>query len=84
MAEDIFHCGIYRHYKGPLYLVLGIARHSETQEEHAVYVPLYEHEGAAMAIRPLKMFRENVIYEGREQPRFAYVGQRLPCRDRET
>lgn len=68
--------GIYQHYKGPKYLVVGIARHSETQEEHAVYVPLYEHEGAAMAIRPLKMFLDLVRFEGRVVRRFKYLGPR--------
>ena len=29
--------GRYRHYKGTDYIVLGVARHSETEEELAVY-----------------------------------------------
>ncbi len=33
--------GLYRHYKGRQYLVIGLARHSETQEVCVVYVPLY-------------------------------------------
>ena len=33
--------GRYRHYKGPEYQVLGVARHSETEEDHVVYRPLY-------------------------------------------
>jgi hypothetical protein len=35
-------CGVYEHYKGKKYLVLGVARHTETGELVAVYVPLYE------------------------------------------
>ena len=33
--------GIYKHYKGNLYQVLGVARHSETEEAHVVYRTLY-------------------------------------------
>ena len=68
--------GIYRHYKGKQYLVLGIARHSETEELMVVYVPLYElpeNKGVKMSVRPLKMLSENVVIEGVEQPRFSRV-----------
>ncbi len=33
--------GRYRHYKGQDYEVLGVARHSETEEEFVVYRALY-------------------------------------------
>ena len=66
--------GIYRHYKGKYYLVLGIAQHSETQERLVVYVPLYEHGGAAMSVRPLDMFCESFMWEGVKQKRFQYIG----------
>lgn len=33
-------CGIYRHYKGPLYQVIGIGEHTETKERVVVYVSL--------------------------------------------
>ena len=40
MSEEI-RPGRYRHFKGKEYEVLGVARHSETEEEYVVYRPLY-------------------------------------------
>ena len=37
--------GLYRHYKGGEYEVIGVARHSETQEALVVYRPLYDATG---------------------------------------
>ena len=66
--------GIYRHYKGHYYCVLGLARHSETEEEHVVYRALYGERG--LWIRPLTMFQESVLREGLVLPRFAWVARR--------
>jgi hypothetical protein len=64
--------GVYRHYKGREYRVLGVALHSETEEELVVYQPLYE--GAyPLWVRPLAMFAEEVEVAGRRVPRFALV-----------
>ena len=64
--------GRYRHFKGGEYQVQGVARHSETGELLVVYTPLYGEGG--LWVRPLEMFQDLVLHEGREQPRFAYVG----------
>jgi hypothetical protein len=50
--------GIWQHYKGKRYLVLGVARHTETNEEVVVYVPLYEHPngGRPLQVRPVSMW----------------------------
>jgi hypothetical protein len=64
--------GRYRHYKGKDYTVLGIARHSETQEELVLYRQDYG--DRSLWVRPRKMFEETVTVEGRVVPRFAYVG----------
>jgi cupin 2 domain-containing protein len=64
--------GRYRHYKGNEYTVIGIARHSESQEALVVYRQEYGDRG--LWVRPLKMFSETVLVDGRETPRFA----RLP------
>jgi hypothetical protein len=63
--------GRYRHYKGGEYEVLGGARHSETLEPLVVYRPLYESSG--LWVRPHAMFFEQVLVDGRLQPRFAFL-----------
>ena len=65
--------GKYRHFKGKLYEVVGIARHSETLEEMVVYKPLYENRTAALWVRPKAMFLEKVTIDGKEVRRFEYV-----------
>ena len=70
--------GIYQHYKGKFYLVLGLARHSETDEVFVVYVPLYVREGPRMSVRPYEMFFEEVEHNGKKQKRFAYIGAEMP------
>jgi hypothetical protein len=64
--------GRYRHYKGNEYTVLGVARHSETLEEHVVYRQEYGDNG--LWVRPAAMFAETVVFEGRTLPRFAILG----------
>jgi len=68
--------GQYKHYKGKLYEVIGIARHSETLEELVVYKALYQEEGKNLWVRPLKMFIEEVEIEGKKMPRFEFLGNR--------
>ena len=63
--------GRYRHYKGGVYDVVGVARHSETLEPMVVYRPLYG--AAGLWVRPYAMFFEHIEAEGRSQPRFAPV-----------
>lgn len=64
--------GRYRHYKGGEYEVIGVARHSETDELLVVYRPLYNDSG--LWVRPLAMFTETVTHDGETVPRFAYIG----------
>lgn len=64
--------GTYRHYKGKLYEVLGVALHSETQDVLVVYKPLYE-SVAEFWVRPYDMFVENVTIDGKSVPRFQKV-----------
>jgi len=60
--------GRYRHYKGGDYQVIGTARHSETDELLVVYRCLYDND--SLWVRPLDMFMETVLVNGREVPRF--------------
>ena len=63
--------GKYRHYKGQLYEVIDVARHSETLEELVVYKALYGDFG--IWVRPLNMFIENVEVNGKTQKRFEFI-----------
>lgn len=65
--------GKYKHYKGKLYEVIGTAKHSETLEELVVYKALYQPEGENLWVRPLNMFTEEIIIEGKKIPRFEFV-----------
>ena len=63
--------GRYRHYKGNEYTVIGVARHSETEEELVVYRQEYGEYG--LWGRPAARFAETVEVEGRQVPRFALL-----------
>lgn len=63
--------GTYRHYKGRTYEVIGVAKHSETEEDVVVYRALYGERG--LWVRPLEMFREKVEIEGKSVPRFELI-----------
>jgi hypothetical protein len=65
--------GRYRHYKGKDYEVIGVARHSETEEELVVYRTLYG--DFSLWVRPLAMFTEQVTRDGESHPRFTFVGE---------
>lgn len=61
--------GLYRHYKGLRYEVIGTARHSESLEPMTLYRALYGERG--LWVRPAAMFQEEVEIDGVRQPRFA-------------
>ena len=65
--------GRYRHYKGREYIVLGVARHSETEEELVVYRQDYGER--SLWVRPLAMFLETVEVNGQRVSRFGYVAE---------
>ncbi len=71
-VHDRLEPGVYRHFKGALYEVIGVARDSETEQPFVVYRPQYGER--RLWIRPLAMFTEAVERDGRRQPRFEYVG----------
>ncbi|NCO43951.1 DUF1653 domain-containing protein [Candidatus Berkelbacteria bacterium] len=66
--------GIYRHYKGSLYRVTGVATHSETLERFVVYQALYAER--SLWVRPYEMFIESVKVDGKTIPRFTYVREK--------
>ena len=63
--------GRYRHFKGNEYELLYIAKDSETLEDMVVYKALYGEGG--IWVRPLKMWNETVIRDGKEYKRFTYI-----------
>ncbi|MBL7934870.1 MAG: DUF1653 domain-containing protein [Bacteroidia bacterium] len=65
--------GLYKHYKGNIYEVIGVARHSETLEYLVVYKATYQQEGDNLWVRPLVMFEEIVIVDGVERKRFEKI-----------
>lgn len=65
--------GRYRHFKGKEYEVLGVARHSETEEEPVVYRALYGDFG--LWVRPVSMWNETVERDGKTFRRFTYIGE---------
>lgn len=70
--------GAYLHYSGLIVLVLGIARHSETEERLVAYIPLAVKTKPRITVRPYDMFFEDVEIEGLKQPRFRYLGEEVP------
>ena len=65
--------GRYRHFEGKEYEVLGVARHSETEEELVVYRALYGDFG--LWVRPVSMWNETVDRDGKTFRRFTYIGE---------
>ena len=68
--------GIYKHYKGDFYKVIGVAIHENTREELVVYRPIsrgLENGEGPLYVRPLAQWSEETEYRGKTQPRFQYV-----------
>ncbi|MBQ2865800.1 MAG: DUF1653 domain-containing protein [Clostridia bacterium] len=65
--------GVYRHFKGNLYRVLHIAKHSETLEPMVVYKALYGEGG--IWVRPASMWDETIARDGVTYKRFTYIGE---------
>lgn len=74
MVNDLIVGGVYQHYKGRNYIVIDLAKHSETLEWMVIYECLYENPEGKIWVRPLKMFLETIQFEGNLLPRFKYIG----------
>ncbi len=64
--------GIYEHYKGNRYEVVGVGLDSETEQPVVIYKPLYE-TNFAYWVRPYEMFVGRVEKDGQSIPRFKKV-----------
>ena len=58
---DIIIGGIYKHFKGNMYKVIGFAKHSETMEDMIVYESLRNN---TLWVRPKTMWSEVVDDKG--------------------
>lgn len=65
--------GYYRHFKGSVYLVVGVALHSETKEPLVIYQGVDDQ----MWARPEAMFNEAVTHQGKLVQRFTFIGKSL-------
>ena len=73
MESNQIQSGKYKHYKGNEYVVIGIAKHSETFEELVIYRALYGNRD--LWVQSLKMFTEEVEFNGKKIQRFEYIGE---------
>ena len=69
--------GYYKHFKGNLYQVIAVGKHSESGEEMVVYKGLYDspHGYGAIWIRPVAMFLETIERDGKTMRRFAPISE---------
>lgn len=66
--------GIYEHYKGNKYRVLGVGKDTETEADVVIYQPLYDSE-VVYWVRSLVMFQGEVIRNGEPTKRFRKVDE---------
>lgn len=65
--------GLYKHYKGNFYTVIGTAIHSETEEMMVIYKP--NKEDSSLWVRPEKMFHEQIEVDGKFVSRFEFISE---------
>ena len=68
--------GLYRHFKGKEYRVIGVARHSETLEKLVIYQALYESEkfgNNALWVRPISLFLMMKTVGDKKVPAFEFL-----------
>jgi len=65
--------GIYKRYKGNNYEVIGTAKHSETLEDLVVYKPLYENSDTEYWVRPISVFQDYAMVDGKKIKRFKFI-----------
>lgn len=72
LSVPLLEIGIYEHYKGGRYEVIGVALHSEDLSPLVVYRPLYE-TTAKLWVRPYEMFIGTVTLGEKIVPRFQKI-----------
>jgi len=79
VKQDSVKPGIYKHYKGKLYEVIGVGHHTETLEPLVLYRALYDTPdfgSKPLWARPVKMFLEKIVFNNVEQPRFTFIEEK--------
>lgn len=78
-----FPAGLYRHKKGGLYQILGVAARSDAPELFMVYIALAtDYDGPRIRVRPFALWDDEVEWpDGKTRPRFVYVGPQIPVTD---
>lgn len=66
--------GIYEHYKGKRYRVIGVGKNTETEEAVVIYQPLYESD-VFYWVRPYEMFVETIEKDGKIIERFRKINE---------
>ena len=64
--------GLYRHFKGNIYRVIGVAKHSENLSEMVVYKSLAD---GNLWVRPAEMWDETIERDGKVFKRFSFIGE---------
>lgn len=74
--NDSIKKGLYEHYKGNRYEVVDLGFHTEMREPVVIYKALYKGDfpEGTLWVRPLAMFQESVEVDGKQIPRFRYLG----------
>ena len=66
--------GRYKHFKGKIYRVIALTKHSETLEDMVFYEDP-TNELSKLWIRPASMFTEEVEVGSKKVKRFEYLGK---------
>lgn len=78
-SERKFIPGVYRHFKGGMYLALLLAKDSETEEDVVVYIPLYykeESETKAWVCSLVDFMGQKTLEDGTLVNRFEFISER--------
>jgi hypothetical protein len=68
----IIACGVYRHYKGKMYQVIGVGKNTETDDALVIYQPLYDSD-VEYWVRPYEIFMDEVLTDQGHVARFMKV-----------
>lgn len=77
MSSPDLSLGYYRHFKGAVYRVAGVARDCDTQAWSVYYQCCYG--DWSYWLRPYDNFCESIVQDGVPQPRFQFLGVELPA-----